>query len=148
MPTCTTRRHWLISSLALAMCAPVFAGDLWEITSSSVAPDGSTIPFTQKQCVPNNGMDPSAMLAGLGTCTMNQKSGNASAMTFAMTCKTPGMPAGLDGMKVTGDAKMSGDRFDMRYAISLVGAATQQAGGDFKMNGSAQARKVGSCTER
>lgn len=125
----------------------VFAGDLWEINSTSVGPDGSPQPLAQQICFPTGGVDPSKMLGGLGSCTMDQKNGNTSAMTFAMTCKIPGMSADLDSMKVAGEAKLKGDKFDMRYTIS-VGGDQKLPGGDFKMNGDLAAHKVGSCTER
>jgi len=137
-----------LSYLILMLLAnPVFAGDLWEINSKSVGPDGNPQPFTQKICLPSGAADPSNMLGGLGSCTMDQKNGDASAMTFAMTCKIPGMPADLASMKVTGDAKLMGNKFDMRYTISL-GGDQKQPGGDFKMNGDLEALKVGTCTER
>ncbi|WP_297571954.1 DUF3617 family protein [uncultured Deefgea sp.] len=138
----------LILSLCIGVtCAPALSGELWEITSSSIGPDGVAMPLTQKQCLPNNGMNPSAVLAGMGQCVFDQKNGNASAMAFTMTCKTPNMPQGLDAMKIVGDAKMSADRFDLRYTIAIAGSAVQQSGGDFKMSGSAQAKKLGKCTE-
>jgi hypothetical protein len=133
--------------LFILLANPAFAGDLWEVNSTSVGPDGSAQPFTQKTCFPTGGADPSKMLEGLGSCTMDQKNGDASAMTFAMTCKIPGMPADLASMKVTGEAKLMGNNFAMRYTISL-GGDQKLSGGDFKMNGDLEARKVGSCTER
>jgi len=137
-----------ICLLLLAVIAgPVFAGDLWEVISTSVGPDGSPQPYTQKICFPKGGVDPSQMLGGLGNCSFDQKSGNASAMTFAMTCKTQGMPAELESMKVAGDARLNGDKFDMRYTITVGGNQTLP-GGDFKMNGNLEAHKVGQCKER
>jgi hypothetical protein len=133
--------------LLVFIALPVFAGDLWEVTSTSVGPDGKPASYTQKNCFPKNSVDPSQMLGGLGNCIFDQKSGNVSAMTFSMTCKTSGMPAELASMKVTGDASLNGNRFDMRYIITVSG--NQDApGGDFKMSGNAEARKVGQCDER
>lgn len=130
--------------LLAAMAAPAFAGDLWEITSTSAGPDGSPLTYTEKKCFPKDGMNPSQMLNGLGNCTFDKKSGDAAAMSFTMTCKTPGMPPELSSMKVSGDARLNGDKFDMRYAIT-VGGNQAMPGGDFKMTGTAQARKVGQC---
>lgn len=62
-----------------------------------------------------------------------------------MTCKTPGMAADLESMKVAGDARLNGDRFDMRYTITMGG--NPPPGGDFKMAGSLEAHKVGPCSE-
>ena len=87
------------------------------------------------------------MLGGLGNCSFDQKNGNASAMTFAMTCKAQGMPAELESMKVAGDARLNGDKFDMRYTITVGGNQTLP-GNDFKMNGNLEAHKVGQCKER
>jgi hypothetical protein len=133
--------------LSALIAFPVFAGDLWEVTSTSVGPDGNPVPFKQKNCFPKDNVDPSQMLGGLGNCAFDQKSGNASAMTFSMTCKTPGMPTELESMRVTGDASLNGNRFDMRYIITVSGKQGSP-GGDFKMSGSAEARKVGQCDER
>jgi hypothetical protein len=133
--------------LLAALTAPAQAGDQWEIVSASADPDGKTIPYTQRICMPSGGMDPAQMLGGLGNCTFDQKSGDETAMTFAMTCKTPDMPADLGSMKVSGDAKLNGDRFDMRYSIT-VGGDQSLPGGDFKMPGSLEARKIGTCSER
>lgn len=126
---------------------PVYAGDLWEISSTSAGPDGTPQTFMEKKCLPKDGADPSQMLDDLGNCTFDQKSGTASAMTFTMTCKIPGMPAGLDSMKVSGDANLGGDKFDMRYSITA-GGSHASPGGDFRMSGSAEARKVGNCEGR
>jgi len=131
--------------LLAATCA--HAGDLWEITSTSVGPDGTPLPFKDTRCLPSNAMDPSAVLGNMGNCTFDQKSGSASNLTFSMVCTTPGMPASLGSMKIVGDARMSGDNFDMRYTITPGPQATGE-GLDFKMTGSAQARKKGTCTER
>lgn len=133
--------------LSAVIAGPALAGDLWEVVSTSVGPDGKPQPYTQKNCFPKGGMDPSQMLDGLGNCTFDQKSGNASAMTFSMTCKTPGMPVDLESMKVTGDARLTGDNFDMRYTLT-VGGNQAMPGGDFKMSGNLEAHKVGQCTER
>lgn len=132
--------------LAGIMSFPAFAGDLWEVTSTSVSPDGTSIPYTQSICFPKDSVDPAQMLGGLGNCTFDQKSGNTSAMTFTMTCKTQGMPSDLAAMKVAGDASLSGDRFDMRYVITVGG--NQGSEGGFKMSGKAEARKVGQCDSR
>ena len=128
----------------LAIASHAQAGDLWEITSSSMGPDGKPMPYSTTQCLPANAMDPAAVLGGMGSCTFDQKSGTASAVTFSMTCKTPGMPAELGSMKVTGDANMSGSSFDMRYVITAGPQATG-IGSDFKMNGTAHAQKKGTC---
>lgn len=139
----TSPSHSLVAmrSIVLASCAFVtsnaFAGDLWEITSNSLAPDGQNIPFTQTKCLANNAMSPSAVLNGLGDCSFDQKSGTETAMTFSMSCKIPGMPADTPAMKVTGDATMGANALDMRYVIT--------AGAGFKMTGTAKARKVGTC---
>ena len=136
----------IVFLLAIISC-PVYAGDLWEINSSSIGPDGKPQPFMQKSCFPKDDIDPAKVLGGLGSCSFDQKSGDASAMTFILTCKTPGMSAELGSMKVTGDAKLNGDKFDMRYTIT-VGGNHALAGGDFKMEGSAHARKIGQCKEQ
>lgn len=133
--------------LLAVVASPVFAGDLWEVVSTSVGPDGKPTPFTQTSCFPKDGMDPASMLGNMGSCTFDQKSGNASAMNFVMTCRTPGMPAELGSMKVAGDARLGTSTFDMRYTIT-VGGNQALAGGDFKMTGSATGKKVGQCTER
>ena len=135
----TAVRLGLGSCIALAL--PAFAGDLWEITSASLSPDGQTIPLSQTRCLPANAMNPSALLDSMGSCSFDQKSGTATSMTFSMTCKTPGMAADPGAMKVTGDATMSANAFDMRYTITAGSAG-------FKMTGSAQARKVGACSEQ
>lgn len=132
--------------LLSALAAPALAGDLWEINSTSSGPDGSPMTYAEKKCFPKDGMSPSQMLDGLGNCTFDKKSGDAAAMTFSMTCKTPGMPPELSAMKVSGDARLNGDKFDMRYTIALE-AKQPSAAGDFKMTGSAEARKVGQCNE-
>ncbi len=120
------------------------AGDLWEITSSSMGPDGKPMPYTTSQCLPSNAMDPATALGGMGSCTFDQKTGTPSAVTFSMTCKTPGMPADLGSMRVTGDATLSGNSFDMRYVITTGPQATGP-GSDFKMSGTAHAQKKGPC---
>ncbi len=141
--------HFTVSLVSCAgmllAAAPATAGDLWEITSLSMGPDGKPMPYTTSQCLPANAMDPATVLGGMGSCTFDQKSGTASAVTFSMTCKTPGMPAELGSMKVTGDANMSGSSFDMRYVISAGPQATG-IGSDFKMNGTAHAQKKGACS--
>ena len=136
----------LLIASAVISC-PAWAGDLWEVVSSSQAPDGSRIPFTEKICFPKDGVDPAKMLGSLGSCSFDQKTGSSAAMSFVMTCRTPGMPANLDSMKVAGDARLQGDRFDMRYSITI-GGNQAIPGGDFKMTGSVDARKVGTCNER
>jgi hypothetical protein len=137
-----------IAVLLLAfMSAPVCAGDLWEVVSTSVGPDGSSVPNIQKSCLPKNAADPAQMLNDLGNCTFDERSGTASALTFVMTCKLPGMPADMGSMKVAGDAKLSSDKFDMRYTIE-VGGDKNLPGSDFKMVGSLEAHKVGPCSER
>jgi hypothetical protein len=126
---------------------PAYAADLWEVTSTSVGPDGTPMPYTQQQCFPEGGIDPAQILGGIGDCTFDQKNGNASAMTFTLTCKTAGMPAELASMKVAGDASLSGNSFNMNYVITI-SAAPGATGGDFKMSGKAQARKIGQCDAR
>ena len=130
-----------------AIAGSVFAGDLWEVVSTSIGPDGSPQPYTQKICSPKGDVNPSQMLGGLGNCSFDQKNGNALAMTFAMTCKAQGIPAELESMKVAGDARLNGDKFDMRYTITVGGNQTLP-GNDFKMNGNLEAHKVGQCKER
>lgn len=133
-----------IAVLLLAfMATPVCAGDLWEIASTSIGPDGSPISDTQRKCLPEDAADATRMLDELGSCTFDHKDGNA----FAMTCRIQGMPAELGAMKVAGDARLNGDEFDMRYAIT-VGDNPSARGGDFRMTGSLEAHKVGQCSER
>jgi hypothetical protein len=132
--------------LAALMTTPTFAGDLWEIVSTSVGPDGNPQSYTEKKCFPKNSVNPAQMLGNLGNCTFDQKSGSASAMTFSMTCKTPGMSSELGSMTVAGDAKLNGERFKMRYTIT-VGGDQPLPGGDFTMTGNLEARKVGQCSE-
>ena len=124
-----------------------YAGELWEIVSTSAGPDGTPISNTQTKCLPRNSVDATHMMDELGNCKFDRKSGNDAAMTFAMTCKIQGMPAELNSMKVAGDARLNGDKFDMRYTITT-GGSKSLAGGDFKMTGSMNARKVGLCTEQ
>jgi hypothetical protein len=133
--------------LLVFMSAPVCAGDLWEIVSTSVAPDGSPMSDTQRKCLPKDDVDATRMLGDLGNCTFDQKDGNASAMTFALTCRIQGMPANMGSFKVAGDAKLNGDKFDMRYAITL-GGDPAMPGADLKMSGHMDAHKVGQCSER
>ena len=116
------------------------AGEQWEIVSSTQAPDGRQIPLTQTKCVPADTMNPSTLLEGLGSCTFDQKNTSGASMTFSMHCKTPGMPADLDSMKIAGDATLGAGAFDMRYVIT--------AGAGFRMEGTAKARKLGMCTEQ
>lgn len=130
--------------LIAAISFPVYAGDLWEINSTSAGPDGNPLAYTEKKCFPKDGMNPAQMLTDLGNCTFNQKSGDASALTFSMTCKMQGMPAEMESMKVNGDARLNGDKFNMRYTITMVGGKAAP-GADFKMTGKAEARKVGQC---
>ncbi len=129
--------------LLAAIAAPAMAGDLWEISSTSAGPDGAPLTYTDKKCLPKDGMNASQLLDGMGACTFDQKSGDATAMTFSMTCQMPGMPAELASMKVAGDAKLSGDTFDMRYTVTP--GASRSPGGDFRMTGNATARRVGQC---
>jgi hypothetical protein len=132
---------------SLALAGHCCAGELWEVKSTSVGPEGKPVPYTQKSCLPSGGaMDPAQVLGNLGSCVFDRKSGNASAMSFDLTCKTPGMPADLGSMKVAGDARLNGDRFDMNYTVT-VGGNKGGAGGDFRMTGSAEGRKIGQCNE-
>jgi Protein of unknown function (DUF3617) len=140
-------RHITVFLLLAFMAAPVYAGDLWEIVSTVVGPDGSPVSDTQTKCLPKDSVDASKMLDQLGGCTFDQRSGNASAMTFAMTCRIQGMPANLGSFKVAGDAKLNGDKFDMRYTITL-GGDPSLGGADFKMAGTMNAHNVGQCSER
>jgi hypothetical protein len=131
----------------LALAGHCQAGDLWEVRSTSLGPEGKPVPYTQTSCFPAGGvMDPAQVLGTLGSCVFDRKNGNASAMSFELTCKTPGMPADLGSMKVVGEARLNGDRFDMNYTFS-VGGNQGAAGGDFKMSGSAEGRKIGQCNE-
>jgi hypothetical protein len=132
------KNEWVLLLAMVAM--PSFAGDLWEVASTSAGLDGKPLPFNQRICFPSGGMDSSLVLGGAGNCTFDHKSGDASAMTFAMTCKTPGMPADVEAIKVTGDARLSGKKFDMRYTMAI--------GKSFSMKGSVDAHKVGQCSER
>ena len=127
------------------MSFPVFAGDLWEVTSTSSGSDGTPIPYTQSICFPDGIVDPAQILNGIGNCTFGQKNGNTSAMTFTMTCKSTGMPDEL--ANVTGDASLNGNQFNMNYVITMT-ANQGSAGGDFKMSGKASAHKVGQCEAR
>jgi hypothetical protein len=137
-----------IAVLLLAfMSAPVYAGDLWEIVSTTAGPDGSPMSDTQRKCLPKDGADATRMLGDLGNCTFDQKDGNASAMTFAMTCRIQGMPANMGSFKVAGDAKLNSDKFDMRYTLTL-GGDPAIPGADLKMSGRMDAHKVGQCNER
>lgn len=135
----------IVLILSAIIASPAYAGDLWEIVSTSAGPDGKPSPYTQKSCFPRDSMDASKILGDLGNCTFDQKTGDASAMTFSMTCTTSGMPKGLASMKVTGDSKLAGDKFDMRYVIKMAGS---EPGEDFNMTGSLEAHKVGQCDER
>ncbi len=142
----------IVRVLLAALAAPAIAGDLWEITSTTAGPDGNPLPYTDKKCLPKDGMNAAQMLDGMGDCKFDEKSGDAAAMTFSMTCRLPGVPAGLPSMKVSGDARLAGDKFDMRYVVTPGGGQSpgkgQAAGDDFSMSGSAAARKIGSCDER
>lgn len=129
------------------MTAPVYAGDLWEIVSTAVGPDGSPLSDTQRKCLPKDAADATKMLDELGSCTFDQKNGNAAAMTFAMTCRIQGMPANMGSFKVAGDAKLNGDKFEMRYTVTL-GGDQPTPGADLKLTGSMNAHKVGQCSER
>lgn len=133
--------------LAGIISVPAFAGDLWEVASTSLGPDGALLPYTQNICFPNGGVDPAQMLGGLGNCTFVQKNGNASAMTFTMLCKMEGMPIELSSMNVSGDASLNGDVFNMHYVITT-NVKQGATGGDFKMNGKAEAHKTGQCDAR
>ena len=68
-------------------------------------------------------------------------------MKFTMSCKTQGMPAELASMNVSGDASLDGNLFNMNYVIT-VNVNQGSAGGNFKMNGKAEAHKVGQCNTR
>lgn len=140
-------KRFLICALAMAAfstAATAATGDLWEFTSSSSDPDGKAIPHAERKCLPVDGVDPSKLLENMGSCTYDHKSGHVSDLKFAMTCRAPGVPASLGAMKVVGDAKLNGARFDMRYTIT-VGGDSSQPGDDFKMTGNLEGRKVGSC---
>ena len=130
--------------LASIMSCTAYAGDLWEVSSASVSPDGTSFPYTQTICFPKDTIDPAQVLGGLGNCTFDQKNGTLAAMTFTLTCKTAGMPSDLVAMSVTGDASLNGNRFDMNYVITM-NVKQGSIGGDFKMNGKAEAHKIGQC---
>ncbi len=129
------------------MAAPALAGDLWEITSTTYGPDGTPITTTDKKCLPKDGMDPSQIMGNMQGCTFDRKSGDATAMTFSMTCKMQGMPPELSAMQVTGDARLDGDIFTMHYTIMAV-TAQNAPGSRFTMNGKAEAHKAGQCVEQ
>ena len=133
--------------LSILIAGPAFAGDLWELTSSSTGPEGKSVPFSEKQCLPKDAIDPSQMLGILGICTFDSKSGTSSAMSFSLTCKLPGMPSDLGAMKVTGDARLNANSINMRYTITPSNPQNS-AGGDFRMSGNMEGRKVGQCNER
>lgn len=137
----------IVLVLLALMAVPASAGELWEIESTSTGPDGTPQTQTQKNCFPAGAVDPATMMGDMGSCTFDQKSGDASAMTFALTCTLPGMPAGTGAMKVSGDAQLNGNDFAMRYTITPAGNSSAP-GGDFRMTGSAKAHKVGTCSER
>jgi hypothetical protein len=130
--------------LAGIFSLPVFAGDLWQVNSTSAGPDGTPLPFEQKLCFPKDGIDPAQILGSLGNCTFDRKQGNASAMTFSLSCKTAGMPAELAVIKVDGDASLSGNKFSMKYVI-IVNANQGSPADAFKMSGKTEAVKVGVC---
>ncbi len=134
----------LFLGLLALMPFAAYAGDLWEITSKSVGPDGSPLSYTEKKCLRKDGMNPSQVLGGIGQCIFDQKSGDTSAITFTMTCNAPGMPAETPAMKIAGDATLKGDKFEMRYTVTS-GGSQGAPGSDFRMTGSAEARKVGHC---
>jgi len=129
-----------------AFSAHALAADLWEITSTTQGPDGAPITYTEKKCLPKDGMNPSQALNNMGDCVFDQKNGNATAVNFSMTCKMPGMPAELSAMKVAGDAKLDGDSFTMHYTITAV-TRSDSPGANFSMKGTAEARKTGQCKE-
>jgi len=126
--------------LSAFFAAHAYAGDFWEVASTSVGLDGKSLPYSQQICLPNGDVDPSQLLGGGANCAFDQKSGNASAMAFSMNCEVPGMPAELGSIKVTGDAKLSGDRFDMRYNMSV--------GESYNMTSSMEGHKIGQCSEQ
>ena len=126
------------------MSCSAYAGDQWEVSSASVSSDGTSSPYTQTICVPKDTIDPAQVLGGLGNCTFDQKNGTPAAMIFTLTCKAAGMPSDLVAMSVTGDASLSGNSFSMNYVITM-NVKQGSAGGDFKMSGKAEARKIGQC---
>jgi hypothetical protein len=65
-------------------------------------------------------------------------------MTFALTCKTAGMPAELAAIKINGEASLSDNKFSMNYVIT-VNANPSAPGDAFKMDGKTEAIKVGQC---
>lgn len=137
-----------ICCLLLTLIAgPVFAGELWDVVSTSQGPDGSPHPYSQKICFPKGNVDPAQMLGGAESCAFDQKSGDATAMKFIMTCKVQGMPAELASIKVAGDARLNGDNFDMRYVITMASNEIGPGAGNFGMNGNLQARRIGQCDE-
>jgi hypothetical protein len=137
---------WRLAPLLGMVAGIACAGDRWEVTATAVAPDGTSQRHTELQCLPAGVIDPLQLLGGTGNCVFDRKSGSATALHFALTCKTPGLPPELASMKVVGDAHLAGDRFDMRYAVTA-GDSSVAAGADFSMNGTAEGRRLGDCTE-
>jgi hypothetical protein len=138
--------QYLCFLMVFITSSTAFAGDLWEVSSTSFSLDGTSAPYTQRSCFPKDGLDLAKILGGLGNCTIVQKSGNSSAMTFSMTCKTQGIPAELASMNVTGDSSLNGSSFNMHYVITVNFAQGAKVG-DFKMSGTAEAHKLGQCDE-
>ena len=93
----------------------VYAGELWEIVSTSAGPDGTPISNTQTKCLPRNSVDATHMMDELGNCKFDRKSGNDAAMTFAMTCKIQGMPAGAEFDESGG--RCAAEWRQIRYAL-------------------------------
>lgn len=136
--------------LCLALAgAPALAGagELWQIDSTTSTPGGPPLAHSESQCLPKDGMEPTRALQGMGNCNFLQKNGNAAALSFMLECHLPGMPADLAEFRVSGDARLAGDHFDMRYMI-FVGGASGPASGDFAMTGTVNARRTGSCHAR
>ncbi len=133
--------------LLAAMAAPCFAGDLWEINTTTYGPDGTPVTTSEKKCLPKDSANLSHFMGDMEDCTFDQKSGTASAIKFSMTCKMKGMPPELSAMKVAGDAKLDGGHFSMNYTITAV-PSKETPGGNFTMKGQAEAHKTGQCTEQ
>ena len=132
--------------LLAAIAAPALAGDTWEITSTTTGPDGAPISLTEKKCLPKDGMNPSKALDNMGSCVFDSKSGDEKAMNFSLTCKMQGMPPELQAMKITGNARLDGDKFSMNYTVTAV-TSPDSPGANFTMNGKAEAHKTGQCRE-
>ena len=120
------------------------ADDLWQIDSSTSTPGGPALTHRDTQCLPGEGMDPARVVPAMENCRFLQKSGTAAALRFVLECRLAGMPPELGAIHVAGDARLSGDHFDMRYAIDM-GAGGATPGSDLTMSGALTAQRLGSC---